>query len=245
MASPTHPRRPPPAPPLVTISCSVVSYLHTILGFGAFIGALILALSLHYKRVVKNGVAGYPDEWWPSVSATIGDWPQERSLMQVVIALMSGPRFALVLLSALLCSLSAPHTNRATLLAATGIARTFACAGWVYCTSTDFPAVHDVAMITYLVLTPAWMYISWGSLATKRDDGKADELALRARKSRRNTAVAFFASIPFMCLFYYRHKVLRIPGAYTTYSFFEWNLIVQVRRRRRRRRHNQNIILPS
>ncbi|CAO1623987.1 unnamed protein product [Sympodiomycopsis kandeliae] len=28
-------------------------------------------------------------------------------------------------------------------------------------------------------------------------------------------------------MFYYRHKVLRIPGAYTTYSFFEWNLIIQ------------------
>lgn len=168
------------------------------------------------------------------VSHRSGDWPQERSLLQIFIALMSGPRLALVLLSALLCSLSSPHSKRATLLAVTGVARTLACGGWVYCTSTDFPMVHDVAMITYLVLTPAWMFISWGSLApqpnksttSKNDD--SDTIADKARKSRRNTAIAFFASIPFMCLFYYRHKVLLIPGAYTTYSFFEWNLIIQV-----------------
>lgn len=64
-----------------------------------------------------------------------------------------------------------------------------------------FPSVVSTAMITYLVLTPAWMYISWGSLApqpnkseaTTRD--KVDLTTENARKSRRNTACAFFASI--------------------------------------------------
>lgn len=166
-----------------------------------------------------------------------GDWPHERSLLQLFIAIMSGPRFALVLLSALLVSLSRPHSRRARLLAFTGTLRTLSCGGWVFCTSTDFAMVHDVAMITYLVLTPAWMYISWGSLAPQPNkrpltgrstSSTADGLAEKARKSRRNTAIAFFASIPFMCFFYYRHKVLLIPGAYTIYSFFEWNLIIQV-----------------
>lgn len=149
--------------------------------------------------------------------------------MQIFIALMSGPRLALVLLSALLCSLSAPKSSRSTILAVTGITRTLACGGWVFVTSTEMPTIHDVAMITYLVLTPFWMYISWGSLAPQPSPTSGrDLLADKAKKSRRNTALAFFASIPFMCIFYYRHKVLRIPGAYTTYSFFEWNLIIQV-----------------
>ncbi|CAO1632473.1 unnamed protein product [Parajaminaea phylloscopi] len=223
----------PKRPPLLTISCSFVSWAHTVLGFSAFFGALVLALSLHYKRVVQNGVAGWPDEWWPSVSATIGDWPQERSLLQIFIALMSGPRLALVLLSSLLVSLSSPNSPRARWLGVTGTLRTLACGGWVYCTSTNFPMVHDVSMITYLLLTPAWMFISWGSLAPQPSKEalagpqKTSSLTERARKSRRNTAFAFFASIPFMCIFYYRHKVLLIPGAYTTYSFFEWNLIIQ------------------
>jgi hypothetical protein len=30
----------------------------------------VLAMALHYKQVVKNGVAGWPEEWVPSVSAT-------------------------------------------------------------------------------------------------------------------------------------------------------------------------------
>lgn len=148
---------------------------------------------------------------------------------------MSGPRIALVLLSSLLVSLSSPQSSRCRWLAVTGTLRTLSCGGWVYCTSTDFPFMHDVSMITYLVLTPAWMFISWGSLSLpggkgKHDasEGSAKHLSERARKRRRNTAIAFFSSIPFMCIFYYRHKVMLIPGAYTTYSFFEWNLIIQV-----------------
>lgn len=134
----------PSKTPLLTLSAASISYAHTILGFGAFFGALVIALSLHYRNVVKNGVAGYPDEWWPSVSATIGDWPHERSVLQIFIALMSGPRLALVLLSALLVSLSKPEALHARLLAFTGILRTLSCGGWVFCTSTDFPLVHDV-----------------------------------------------------------------------------------------------------
>lgn len=56
---------------------------------------------------MKNGVAGYPQEWFPSVSATyavlfiksafsdlllvrIGDWYPERNIFQILIALTSG-----------------------------------------------------------------------------------------------------------------------------------------------------------
>lgn len=33
---------------------------------------------------------GYPDEWFPSVSATIGDRYPERSVFQIFIAMTSG-----------------------------------------------------------------------------------------------------------------------------------------------------------
>jgi hypothetical protein len=42
------------------------------------------------KKIVKNGVAGYPQEWFPSVSATIGDWYPERNIFQILITLTSG-----------------------------------------------------------------------------------------------------------------------------------------------------------
>jgi hypothetical protein len=96
----------------------------------------------------------------------------------------------------------------------------------VYITSTDDHDVHDIAMILYLVCTPAWMYISSGSLASAGGDSAREALADKARRMRRRAAVGFWSMIPPMVFFFYRHKVLRIPGAYTIYSFFEWGLII-------------------
>ncbi|KAG9074234.1 hypothetical protein FS749_014239, partial [Ceratobasidium sp. UAMH 11750] len=39
-------------------------------------------------------------------------------------------------------------------------------------------------------------------------------------------ASSFFGALPPMIYFFIRHKVYRIPGAYTHYSFFEWWLII-------------------
>ena len=56
--------------PGVVIRASRIARAHTILAYSAFGSALVLGLLLHYKKIVKNGVAGYPQEWFPSVSAT-------------------------------------------------------------------------------------------------------------------------------------------------------------------------------
>ena len=47
-----------------------IAVAHTYFAFAAFISALLLGCALHYKKIVKNGIAGYPQEWFPSVSAT-------------------------------------------------------------------------------------------------------------------------------------------------------------------------------
>ena len=57
-------------PPTLTIRASTIAKTHTVLAFAAFLSALFLGCVFHYKKIVKNGVAGYPDEWFPSVSAT-------------------------------------------------------------------------------------------------------------------------------------------------------------------------------
>jgi len=56
----------------------------------AFLSALIVGVSLHYHKIVQNEYYGYPDEWFPSVSATIGDRYPERSSFMVFIAITSG-----------------------------------------------------------------------------------------------------------------------------------------------------------
>ena len=54
----------------VSFPASWVVIAHTILAFLAFFTALAVGAGLHYEKIVKNGVAGYPQEWFPSVSAT-------------------------------------------------------------------------------------------------------------------------------------------------------------------------------
>jgi hypothetical protein len=55
---------------LLSIRATRLARIHTALSFAAFITALGVASSLHYTKVVKNAVAGWPEEWFPSVSAT-------------------------------------------------------------------------------------------------------------------------------------------------------------------------------
>ncbi|CCO30822.1 Protein cwh43 [Rhizoctonia solani AG-1 IB] len=166
-------------------------------------------------HIVKNGVAGWPQEWWPSVSATIGDWYPERNLFQILIALTSGPRFALVFLWWFVTRTQYPRA--AAWIAACGVIRTVACGGWVYITSNDDHDAHDILMILYVICNLPWMI---GSISYTPHGQHL------SRKRRKIVAISFFGALPPMIYFFIRHKVQRIPGAYTHYSFFEWWLII-------------------
>ncbi|KAJ3877210.1 Frag1/DRAM/Sfk1 family-domain-containing protein [Lentinula edodes] len=196
------------------LKASTIARAHTILAYTAFTSALALGLLLHYKKIVKNGIAGYPEEWFPSVSATIGDWYPERNVFQIVIALTSGPRIALVSLLYFL-----QRSNESSLPAivfVSGIIRTLSCGGWVYITSSDDHDAHDIFMITYIVLNLPWMIGGIYSTTIKCPS---------VRRKRSVIASAFFLAIMPLVYFFIQHKVYRIPGAYTHYSFFEWGLI--------------------
>jgi len=54
----------------VTLRAASIAKAHTVLACSAFLSALFIGYLLHYEKIVKNGVAGYPQEWFPSVSAT-------------------------------------------------------------------------------------------------------------------------------------------------------------------------------
>jgi hypothetical protein len=53
-----------------SLSAAALARIHTALALAAFLSALLVGCALHYTRIVKNDVAGYPAEWLPSVSAT-------------------------------------------------------------------------------------------------------------------------------------------------------------------------------
>lgn len=193
------------------LSAASVGRAHTVLASAAFLTALLVGCYCHYFKIVKNGVAAYPDEWFPSVSATIGDWYPERNLFQILIALTSGPRFALVFIQ---YYLHRSAGSLATIVLIFGIIRTLSCGGWVYITSNDDHDIHDIMMIIYMVCNIPWMV--GGILSTPTST---------VRRKRIWIAMTFFATLIPLVYFFIQHKVHRIPGAYTRYAFFEWGLI--------------------
>jgi len=199
---------------LLSIPAARLARVHTALSAAAFITALVVASSLHYTKVVKNAIAGWPEEWFPSVSATIGDWYPERNIFQFLIAINSGPRFALIGLGYLLNRSAFPSSALPGFLLATGVLRTLSCGGWVYITSSDDHDVHDVLMILYIVLNLPWMF---GSIRLSKGN---------IRRQRIRIASLFWVTLFPMIYYFVQHKVHRIPGAYTRYAFFEWFLIL-------------------
>lgn len=184
------------------------------MAYAAFIGALVVGMWLHYHKIVQNEIAGYPEEWFPSVSATIGDRYPERSVFMLFIALTSGPRFALVGLWYVLTR--RPNSTLPKFVAGVGIFRTLTCGGWTYVTSTDDHDWHDIFMISYLVATLPWT-IGCFALSPRNPT---------ALKYRKLFAGSFFATLVPLIYFFIRHKVHRVPGAYTIYAFFEWSLVL-------------------
>ncbi|KXN85854.1 Protein cwh43 [Leucoagaricus sp. SymC.cos] len=214
-----------------TLRAATIARTHTILAYSAFASAFGIGCLLHYKKIVKNGVAGYPQEWFPSVSATIGDWYPERNLFQILIALTSGPRLALVYLQYHLQARRSKGSSWPTFLFITGVIRTLSCGGWVYITSSDDHDAHDVFMILYMVCNLPWMaggvLLSQGRSVRRRRTGVAS-----ASVATSSSPIflclplfSFFVSIAPLVYFFVQHKVHRIPGAYTQYAFFEWGLI--------------------
>ncbi|PNY28872.1 Protein cwh43 [Tolypocladium capitatum] len=191
-----------------------VSWTHTVVAYTAFLSALFVGVALHYRKIVQNEFYGYPDEWFPSVSATIGDRYPERSFFMIFIAITSGPRFALVGLWYLLTR--KPGSKLPGFVASMGFLRTLTCGGWTYITSTDDHDWHDILMISYIVATLPW---TTGCIALS----PANPQAIKYRKY---LAGAFFGTLVPLVYFFIQHKVHRVAGAYTIYAFFEWALII-------------------
>ena len=144
-------------------------------------------------------------EWFPSVSATTGDRYPARAIFQILIALTSGPRFALVVLWYLYTTRSAHTSSRGfgKFLLVIGILRTVSCGGWVYITSTDDHLTHDITMIIYLVCTLPWQL---GTIYTSARNNP------QALKWRRFLTAAFFTTLPPMIYYFLQHKVQKVPG---------------------------------
>ncbi|KAG1796724.1 uncharacterized protein HD556DRAFT_1431302 [Suillus plorans] len=113
----------------LVINASYVAATYTYLALTTFGLALLLGCTLHYKK------------------------------FHILIALTSGPHFALVSLQYFLRCL--PNTSFPGFLFVVGIVRTLMCSGWVYIMSNDDHDMHDVLMVTYILCNMPWM---WGGV---------------------------------------------------------------------------------
>ncbi|KAG7195169.1 uncharacterized protein KQ657_003693 [Scheffersomyces spartinae] len=200
--------------PVITVNASFIGYAHTVFAIAPFVGALIVGCWLHYEKIVRNSSFGYPDEWFPSVSATIGDRYPERSLFQVLIAVCSGPRFLLLFFN--FVAAYKPKSVVPYIALVSGLLRTLTCGGWVYITSTDDHDWHDIFMISYIILT-----IPWDICTTLGAPKGSCE-----RKGRFYTGWLFFLMLIPLVYWFIQHKVHVVAGAYSVYAYFEWALIL-------------------
>lgn len=200
----------------ITVNGKYIAIAHALFASSAFLAALVIGCFLHYTKIVQNASFGYPDEWFPSVSATIGDRYPERSVFQILIAVTSGPRFLLIFLNFLSSFYSQGNVTWANILTTgSGLIRTFTCGGWVYITSTDDHDWHDIFMIAYIVLTIPW-HVGISVLTPKSV----------IKSGRIITSVAFFSTLVPLVYWFIQHKVHIRPGAYSIYAYFEWALIL-------------------
>nr|WOG36127.1 uncharacterized protein [Candida metapsilosis] len=197
----------------ISFNAKYIAYAHTFFAASSFIAAMAVGCYLHYYKIVENASFGYPDEWFPSVSATIGDRYPERSVFQIVIAMTAGPRFLLLAFNFL--SLYRANSSLPYIALFSGLLRTITAGGWMYITSTDDHDAHDVFMISYIVLT-----IPWDMCTTLLSPKGSFQ-----RKARFYTGVSFFGTIVPLIYWFIQHKVHIRPGAYSVYAYFEWSLI--------------------
>lgn len=84
---------------LLSVPARYLATAHTSIATTAFIIALLAGwLGGKWKALCTNSVARWPVEWFPSVSAVIGDHPQSRAPFHILIALCAGPRFLVLVL---------------------------------------------------------------------------------------------------------------------------------------------------
>ncbi|KAH3671832.1 hypothetical protein OGAPHI_000018 [Ogataea philodendri] len=201
------------ARPLLKLNAQFIAIAHSVCSLSAFLAALFVGYWLHFYKIVQNEHYGYPDEWFPSVSATIGDRYPERSIFQILIALTSGPRFLLLFVGYIVWYKQDSIYPKLGLV--TGLVRTVTCGGWVYITSTDDHDFHDIFMISYIVLT-----IPWDMAVTKLSPPGS-----KIRSYRKYTAFTFFFMLVPLIYLFIQHKVHRVAGAYSYYAYCEWSLI--------------------
>jgi len=189
---------------------------------------LILSIWLHYSKVTKNHCRVW--EFFPSVSASIGDYAPERNIWRCAIALGAGPRFISSILNYQLLQEALPEKKSLIKTAlALDVTRIISAGLWTYISSTDYNEFHSVNYVLYMVLSFVWCGIHTPLFFKAKVENHTGELHYKRNvysyKWKRNCLWVQFGMFAVSLYFFiYEHNMNCFAGAYSKYALCEWVL---------------------
>jgi hypothetical protein len=201
---------------------------------------LLIALYFHYSKVIKNHCKVW--EFWPSISATIGDYKPEMNIWRITIALVSGPRFIISFLNYQFLSDSLIE-NKYFILLKIGIfidiIRIFAAGGWTYISSSEYLLYHDICFVLYISFSFLWFFIHTSLFKiTKihpimKNQQNYNMISLENKRIIKSYnikwwcfLIQFITFIISVYIYIVEHNLKCTAGAYSFYSLLEWLLAI-------------------
>eukprot|EP00762_Andalucia_godoyi_P006885 ANDGO_08264.mRNA.1 Protein cwh43 len=215
------------------ISAAIPVLWYGVCGVLLFCGVVAIASYSFYYEVVKNSLFQYPDEWWPSVSACLGDYMETHWFSQYFLAFAVGPRIcfqALTMVYVAVCYGRNPATANRFYSALNlfcyvlEVARMLLICTFVVITSSEWHARHDMAAQTHIALTI--IYLPLSTFRFSKVDRGTKILGLTATKARTLWTAVWFANSMMLGYFFVQHKTHAVPGAYSIFAIHELLLIL-------------------
>jgi len=213
------------------IKASVLPLIYGWCTLGGFLACLFFAYTMHFDNVTANHCKTL--EFWPSISATIGDLSPEKNIFRYGMAVGSGSRILSVFINHQLFVEEAgvpsswkrikSFNSVATFLDAM---RIFTAGMWIYVTSSEDLIVHEVSFVLYvlssIIFTVVHTILFYQVKINKPRPHPRDVTSFKWKLGLGIThGVLFFSSLHF----FFEHLNCK-QYAYSKYAIMEWILAV-------------------
>jgi len=194
----------------------------------AMILSLLISLWLHFSQVTKNHCRVW--EFWPSVSASIGDYSPEKNIWRIGLALGSGPKFIQTIVSYRLLDRAIPDRKAYIVMEfAIDILRIFAAGGWTYISSSEYLLIHEICFVCYVLFSFIYcgMHLSTHHQAYIQNSNQEGQKLERLKRSyfwKRIFVWVQFLCFAAMLYYFYEHRMYCTTAAYSKYALLEWIL---------------------
>ncbi len=176
--------------------------VEAVVSISFFYGVQLWAIYTRHSDLVKTHVSAFPDAFFPSVSAVIGDYYPMRSIFQFGMALTSYLRF-----HSILEDYKQWGSKSASFF---DIVKTLGIGLFTYVTSRDSPNLHALGMVLYMAASFCALQLKWFR------DQNTRWMKLMHLYLTTATIVTMSALL--------KLHLKEDPSAYSFYSILEWCL---------------------